>query len=305
MTQQSAAARYREAAAMLPPHLRAPAEHLDLFCQARAEELRLRAGRPMTAVYPEGEEPVPGAETPVTRGDLELVLEIATRASIHTAQAQISNGFFTVAGGHRIGICGSGVVQDNQVRNLRQISSLAIRVARDVPGAAQSVLDKLWRDGALQSTLLVSPPGGGKTTLLRDMIRRISDGDGCPSLRVGVADERGELAAMRDGLPQFPIGRRTDVMDGCPKEKALLMLLRGLNPQVLAADEITAPEDCRALELAANCGVTLLCTAHGTGLEDLNTRPLYRNLLERQIFRRLVVIRRAGRKRDYQVTELC
>ena len=185
------------------------------------------------------------------------------------------------------------------------MSSLAIRVARAVPGAAGRVLDKLWEGGALQSALLVSPPGGGKTTLLRDLIRAVSDGDGCPPLRVGAADERGELAALRCGLPQFDVGARTDVVEGCPKEKALLMLLRGMNPQVLAADEITDPADCAALALAANCGVALLCSAHGAGLEDLERRPLYRELLERRIFRRLVVIRRTGEGRLYRVSRLC
>ena len=303
MIQQSQADRWRAAAALLPPHLRGPALELDELRQARAEELRLRAGRPMTAVYPEGEESIRG--TAVTAADLPLVLEIATRASVHTAQAQISGGFLTVPGGHRIGICGSGVMGERRLRNLRHLSSLAIRVARAVPGAAWPVLDKLWQGGQFQSTLLVSPPGAGKTTLLRDLIRCLSDGDGCPALRVGVADERGELAAMWEGTPQFDVGRRTDVMDGCPKEQGLLMLLRGMNPQVLAADEITAPEDCAALEMAANCGVGLLCSAHGLDLEDLKARPLYRNLLERRVFRRLVVICRTKEGRSYQVTELC
>ena len=304
MSEQSAAARYREAAALLPPRLRGPAEGLPTGDMARAEELRLRAGRPMTVLYPEGEAPIPGAEEPVTGEELERVLEIATRASLHTAQAQLVQGFFTVAGGHRVGVCGTAVAEGGQVRSLRSVSSLAIRVAREVPGAAAPVLDKLWEGGALQSALLVSPPGGGKTTLLRDLIRCISVGEGGPPLRVGVVDERGELAALRGGLPQFDVGPRTDVVEGCPKDRALLMLLRAMNPQVLAADEITDPADCAALSLAANCGVALLCSAHGTGLEDLERRPLYRDLLERKIFRRLVVIRRTGEGRSYRVSRL-
>ena len=168
-----------------------------------------------------------------------------------------------------------------------------------------AVLDRLWSGGVLQSTLLLSPPGGGKTTLLRDLIRAVSDGEGGPALRVGVADERGELAAMYQGEPQFSIGRQTDVLDGCPKGPALLMLLRGMNPQVLAADEITAPEDAAALEMAANCGVSLLCTAHAGSLEELKARPLYRRLLDEGLFRRLAIIERAGRERRYQVVELC
>ena len=276
MSEERNAVRFRQAAALLPPHLRRPVERLDGTSQARVEELRLRAGRPLTLVCPEGERTVPGAEAPVRSMDLSLVLEIATQASAHTALERVRNGFFTVRGGHRIGICGSGVVRDGEVRNLRQLSSLAIRVAREVPGLSAAVLDRLWSGGVLQSTLLLSPPGGGKTTLLRDLIRAVSDGEGGPALRVGVADERGELAAMYQGEPQFSIGRQTDVLDGCPKGPALLMLLRGMNPQVLAADEITAPEDAAALEMAANCGVSLLCTAHAGSLEELKARPLYR-----------------------------
>lgn len=135
MSEERNAVRFRQAAALLPPHLRRPVERLDGTSQARVEELRLRAGRPLTLVCPEGERTVPGAEAPVRSMDLSLVLEIATQASAHTALERVRNGFFTVRGGHRIGICGSGVVRDGEVRNLRQLSSLAIRVAREVPGA--------------------------------------------------------------------------------------------------------------------------------------------------------------------------
>ena len=257
----------------------------------------------MTVVFPEGERPLSGE--PVTQRELYAVLETATQASAHAALERVRSGFFTVQGGHRIGICGTAVVKDGAVANLRQLSSLSIRVAREVRGAAAPVLDRLWSGGAFQSTLFLSPPGGGKTTLLRDLIRALSDGEGRPALRVGVADERGELAAMYRGEPQLSVGGHTDVMDGCPKGAALLMLLRGMNPQVLAADEITAPEDAAALEMASNCGVALLCTAHGRDLEDLQTRPLYRRLLEERLFRRLVVIGRDGGARTYRVEELC
>ena len=303
---EDAGARFRQAAALLPSRLRWAAEGLSGEQQSRAEELRLRNGYPITVSGPEGERVIPGCEQqPLTERDLGQVLEIATQASAHTVLEQVRSGFVTVRGGHRIGICGSGVVRDGQVCNLRRLSSLSIRVARSVPGISAGILDGLTVDGVLQSTLILSPPGGGKTTLLRDIIRAVSDGDGVTPLRVGIADERGELAAMYDGMPQLNVGCRTDVLDGCPKGAALRMLLRGMNPQVLAADEITAPEDAAALEMAANCGVALLCTAHGRELEDIQTRPLYRRLLDGKLFRRLVTIRRDGGERAYRVVELC
>lgn len=297
--------RFRQAAALLPAHLRRAAEQLPTHWQERCEELRLRAGRPMTAVLPKGEEPVPESwDAPIRSADLHQVLEIATRASAHTALERVRNGFVTVKGGHRIGLCGSGVVRDGEVCNLRELSSLAIRVAHSVPGTAGPILDGLLDGGSLRSTLILSPPGWGKTTLLRDLVRMISDGIGIRAMRVGVADERGELAAMCDGLPQMDVGTHTDVMDGCPKAAGLLMLLRGMNPQVLAADEITAPEDCAALETAANCGVVLLATAHGASVADLSARALYRSLLEKGVFQRAVTIQYEQGYRKYLVERL-
>ncbi|MEG2118963.1 MAG: stage III sporulation protein AA [Pseudoflavonifractor sp.] len=296
--------RFLQAAALLPTHLRREAEQLPGERQTLAEELRLRVGRPLTVLYPDGEATIPGCkDTPITACHLTQVMEIATQASVHTVLDRVCSGFVTVRGGHRVGICGSCVTKEGQVTNLRQISSLAIRIARAVPGAAAQVLPALLERGRLSSTLLLSPPGLGKTTLLRDLIRSVSEGEGTVPLRVGVADERGELAAMYDGAPQLDLGRRTDVVDGCPKATGLLMLLRGMNPQVLAADEITAPEDCGALCMAANCGVALLATAHGESLVDLKQRPLYRSLLEQNIFRRVVTIERVSGQRRYRVAE--
>ena len=178
-------------------------------------------------------------------------------------------------------------------------------MARQAVGAARPVSDRLVRrEGTLYSTLILAPPGAGKTTLLRDLIRAASDGEGMAPQRVGVADERGEIAALFDGVPQLDVGPRTDVMEGCPKAWGLMTLLRGMNPQVLAVDEITAPEDVAALVSAAGCGVTLLATAHGAGREDLSRRKLYRGLLEEGVFRRLVRIRREAGRRIYKVEVL-
>lgn len=294
---------YDEAAGLLPYDLRRWAASVPEGDKAMAEEFRLRAGRGLMLSCPGGERPVPGAP-PITAADLGMVLEIASQASAHTVLDRVQSGFVTVKGGHRVGICGSAVVKDGEIHNLRQLSSMAIRIAREVPDAGAEVLPQLVEGGRLQSALVLSPPGAGKTTLLRDLIRRVSDGMGAPPLRVGVADERGELAAMYGGVPMNDLGARTDVMDGCAKGAGLMMLLRGMNPQVLAADEITAAEDVEALEQAAGCGTALLCTAHGGGAEDLWRRPLYRRLLAAGVFQKVVLIRLDGGKRRYQVSDL-
>lgn len=299
---QSGAEAYRQAAQVLPRRLRQEALGLPQEEQERAEELRLRAGWPMTAVLPEGERPVGGP--PVEPEELEQLVEIASRASVHAVLEQIRRGYLTVAGGHRIGLCGTAVMEGGGIHALRSLSSANLRIARQVPGAARPVLGALCPGGRLESTLILAPPGQGKTTLLRDIIRRVSEGEGCLPLRVAVADERGEVAALYGGRPQLDVGRRTDVAEGCPKAQGLMLLLRAMNPQVLAVDEITAPEDAAALRTAAGCGVTLLATAHGAGREDLTRRPLYRGLLEEGMFRRLVEITRREGRREYRVEEL-
>lgn len=300
-----AAGRFDQAAALLPWALRQGADRLSKGDKARAEELRLRVGRPPSIVWPEGERPLPGLEKAVVQpGDLSLVLEVATQASVHTVLDRVRDGFVTVRGGHRVGLCGTAAVEEGEIRTLRQLSSLAIRVAREVPAAAADVLPQLLEGGKLQSTLLLSPPGGGKTTLLRDLIRRVSDGIGAAPLRVAVADERGELAAMYGGAPQNDLGARTDILDGCPKGPALLMLLRAMNPQVLAADEITAPADAEALAQAAGCGVKLLGTIHGGTRADLLRRPVCRRLVEEGLFQRVVLIRVQEGRRVCQVERM-
>ena len=289
---------FEQAAAVLPPELRQQALALPAQERERAEELRLRCGWPMAAVFPEGEIPLGGRK--IVTQDLELLLESASRASVHAVLAQLREGYLTIEGGHRLGLCGTAVLENGQMRNLRSLSSVSIRIARQHPGAALPLLSGLMEGGRLCSTLIAAPPGMGKTTLLRDLVRCISDGDGTPPLRVGLADERGEVAALYGGVPQLRVGRRTDVIEGCPKAQGAMLLLRAMNPQVLAMDEITAPEDVAALLTAAGCGAVLLATAHGEG-DELTRRPLYRTMLEERIFQRVVSIQRTEQGRSYTV----
>lgn len=296
-----AAERLDRVSEFLPEELRRRVLAMNIERRARVEELRLRRGRPLYLVTPEGEESLGGAA--LTARTLETVLELASGSSVHRVMEQVKRGFVPLPGGHRLGLCGTGVVEDGQVINLREVSSLSVRIAREFKGLAGGVLPKLWSGQALESTLILSPPGGGKTTLLRDLVRSISAGEGCPPRRVGLADERCELAAVANGEPSLDVGPRSDVMDGCPKALGLMTLLRGMNPQVLAADEITDPKDVAAMLEAAGCGVALLATAHAATRSDLDRRPLYRTLMAQGIFTRLVFIQGTGRARQYTVTD--
>lgn len=280
---------FDQVCALLPPHLRRSAETLPALVTRQVEEIRLRCGRRATLTLKGDELPLPWPE-PITRRDLELTLEIATQASAHAALERVRQGYFTVRGGHRIGLCGSVAAEDGQVKNLRCLSSLNIRVAHNLPGCGEEAVKALMERGEFPSTLLLAPPGGGKTTLLRDMVRLFSNGFCARPLRVGLCDERGEVAALWEGTPQFDVGERTDVLEGCPKAQGLMMLLRGMNPQVLSCDEITESADCAALSQCAGCGVKLLATVHAKAVDDLMGREVYRDLLRRGIFQRAVVL---------------
>ena len=264
----------------------------------RAEELRLRVGRVPGLVTVSGEQSLPCRA--VTTRDLDTVLETATRASAHTALAGVSSGFVTVRGGCRVGLCGEAALQDGRVKTLRRLSSVSIRIPREVHGCADELFRKLSAEG-FPDTLIVSPPGAGKTTLLRELVRLSSDS----GKRVSLIDERGEVAGVWDGEPVFDVGSRTDVMTAAPKKAAASMLIRAMSPQILAMDEITSPEDIDAAETAAGCGVRLLATCHAGSADELVARPLYRRLLELGIFKRTISIRQGPAGREYVWGELC
>ena len=278
---------------LLSQNIRFQARSLVRAQRAVAEEFRLRVGRAPTVLLPEGEKML--GDAPVTKRDLDMTLELATGASIHSSLEQVRSGYITAKGGYRLGLCGSVAILDGEITGFSIISSIALRISREMKGVANELYAKLVQGGNLQPTLIISPPGGGKTTLLRDMVRLLSDGN----MRTALADERGEIAAMSGGTAQMDVGAKTDILDACPKAQAVMMLLRAMNPELIALDEITAPEDIEAITRARNCGVTLLATAHADNVQDLYARPLYRAMMEEKIFENVVVIKRQNKKREY------
>lgn len=293
---------YESAAAILPNRLRKLAMALPEEQKAAAEELRLRAGWPMTVLLPEGEMPMDAVVEPA---ELETLCDLATEFSRYAAAETIREGFVPVRGGFRLGLCGTAVMKNGINTNLKNLSSAVIRIARERRGVGESVVSRLFRNGIFQNTLLLSPPGGGKTTLLRDLVRCLSDGTaGTPPLRVSLIDERGEVAVMYRGEPQMDVGSHTDILDACPKAQGIPIVLRVMNPQVIAVDEITARADLRSAAMAAGCGVGLLATIHAADVPEMLQRPLYRELLAEGVFHQAVCITSIEGKRSFRVEEL-
>ena len=266
----------------------------------RLQELRFRVGEPLGAVY-EGKNLWVnwsgslscGLDEPilVTREMIREMLEYISGYSLYAFEEEIRQGFITIPGGHRIGLAGKVAMEDGAVKTIRHISFLNIRLSHQVFGCAKKLLPFLYCNGRIENTLLISSPRFGKTTLLRDLIRLVSDGNAYgEGVNTGVVDERGELAACFQGIPQNDLGRRTDVLDGCLKAQGITMLLRSMAPSVIAVDELATAEDIRTMEFAMNSGCTFLATAHGGSLEEIRRKPLFCSMMEAGLFQRIGVL---------------
>ena len=297
--------RYEQAAALLPARWQRAARQVPEYRKAAAEEFRLRVGRPMTILTCEGEILV-SDELPretVTQADLEQLCDTVTGYSRYAAAETLAKGYLIGRGGFRIGLCGTVVLRQEGGAAMRELSSATVRISRQVRGLCVEIPTRA--EGGFDSTLIAAPPGGGKTTLLRDMAARLSNGtEGRVPLRVGVVDERGEIAGMYRGVAQLDVGCHTDVLDGCPKAVGIPMLLRCANPQVIAVDEITEEADIMAMTAAANCGVKLLATIHAESGAELRRKRLFAALEKAQVFRHLVCISVENGQRRYTTEEL-
>lgn len=227
----------------------------------------------------------------VSQGDIKCILDYISDYSLYAYSDEVRQGYITIRGGHRVGLAGQVIMNQGSINNMKHISFMNIRVAHQLKGCANDILPYIIQDGRFLHTLIISPPGCGKTTLLRDIVRLVSDGNCiCEGMNVGVVDERSEIAACYMGVPQNDVGQRTDVLDCCPKAEGMLMLLRSMNPNVIAVDEIGSRQDIDAIAYVINCGCGILATVHGDSIDDVRNKPVLRKLVEERVFDRYIVL---------------
>jgi stage III sporulation protein AA len=301
-----------ELARIFPLHLRG-------FCQAcfqgtmQPEEIRMRIGQPILSTNGNQEQYWNATLNKLTDSpqnayraqeqDFSDMLAYMSNYSLYAFEEDIKGGFLTIQGGHRIGLAGRVMCEKGMIKTMRQISFLNIRVASERKGCADVLLPYVRKAEMIYNTLIISPPGVGKTTVLRDIIRQLSRGEKEKvGLKVGVVDERSEIAACYLGQPQNDVGPRTDVMDCCPKTEGMLLLLRSMSPQVIAVDELGTAADFDAVAAAFHCGCFIIGTIHGDSMADMLVKPQMNRWIEKGFFERYIVIQRGDdKKRRYHI----
>lgn len=298
-----------------------PTRLREAICSVKGDEekwteLRFRVGSPVMLLYGKEEKLLSRSQGfamdkksayMMTQNEIKEMMEYISNYSFYAYEEEIRQGFLTIQGGHRIGFCGKTVLAEGGIRTIRNISFLNIRLAHQIKGCAKEVLPLLLEGDRLCHTLIISPPSCGKTTLLRDIIRLLSDGTegkmGIRGRKVGVVDERSEIAACYHGVPQNEIGIRTDVLDCCPKDIGMQLLLRAMSPEVIAVDELGTKEDIAMAVKAVRSGCSILATAHGDGFAEWKAGGGIRNLCPEHVFERYVFL--SAKQKPGEVEMIC
>jgi stage III sporulation protein AA len=299
----------REIIKSLSPHIREIIEKISkedvrITGNFEIEEIRLRANKPLILnanntdyfydADTEGLSIYPLNPYIVTKEDVEQTFQIICKYSIHSFMDDIQKGFITLSGGHRVGLVGKVIVENGQVKNIKHISSLNIRVSREIKGCADKILGYIVEGkNKVNNTIIISPPQCGKTTLLRDIVRNLSNGNeqlGFHGMKVSLIDERNEIAGSYLGVPQMDVGIRTDIIETCPKELGITMLLRSMSPNIIVTDEIGSEQEVKSLYTALNGGVGLITTVHGDSIEDIKNRRELSRLLDEELFKKAIIL---------------
>ncbi|MFC4545105.1 stage III sporulation protein AA [Paenactinomyces guangxiensis] len=287
---------------ILPLSIRELIQSLPRTILGCLEEIRIRQDRPLEVITSEqswfvsrkcqlSQQPkdsmVPGKE------DCIKMLNLISNHSLYTMEEELRRGYVTVEGGHRVGLVGKVVVDQGKVKHLRDVTGFNVRIARQVKGVGEPLIPFLIHKGQVENVLIVSPPQCGKTTLIRDLARLASTGgEKFHSCKVGIVDERSEIAGCVDGVPQHDVGPRTDVLDACPKAEGMMMLIRSMSPEILVVDEIGRKEDSEAVHEAVHAGVHLFTTAHGQTVDEICRRPTLAELVKEGVFSRVILLSR-------------
>lgn len=315
---QDSIKKFNEAVHCIAPIIRTQLLKLPDVVKNGVREIRLNIGAPVIIVTRSGSALV-GADGRmgyiynsgfplVTQNDIKETLNIACGYSLHSSQNSLTQGYVTVRGGHRVGVCASAVVENGTVRGIKDVSFLNIRIARECKGVANEIYDKFFKF-ATQSLIIAGAPSSGKTTILRDLSRLLSDIASTNSYRTCVIDERDEIAAMYNGQAQNDVGINTCVLSGFPKAEGILRAVRSLSPQVILCDEIGTNDECTAITQGLNSGVNFVVTLHSGSKEELILKPQFLHLIKTGVFKHVVILDGAQNpcsvKEIYKTEELC
>lgn len=273
---------------LLPGHISAIIRHWMERNKVNLQEIRLRVNQPVE--INDGIKANWLSETIFTEEDATLFLNKISEFSLYRLEEELRQGFITIAGGHRIGISGSVVVENQKVKAIHHISSFNIRLAKKKEGVALKYIPFL-KSQTIHNTLIIGPPQSGKTTFLRDIANYCSKNRaGSKALKTAVVDERSEICASINGKPQLLEGPRVDVLDKCPKAEGMMMFVRSMSPDVIIVDEIGNRQDVEAIEEVIHTGVQLVCTVHGNSFSDILKRPLMKRLINKEVFQRYLIL---------------
>ena len=254
------------------------------------QEIRIKSGKPVILNLSYGEKVL---DYRTTSEDLKFMMAKVSNYSLYAFEEEIKQGYITLKGGHRVGLAGECVISNGEVRTIKNISSLNIRICREIIGSSNKIMNLITNNNRVYNTLIVSPPKCGKTTILRDIAKNISNGMYKINLsgkKVTIVDERSEIAACYNGVPQMNVGIRTDILDNCLKKSGMIMAIRSLSPEVLICDEIGAKGDLEALNMAFNSGVNVIVTVHGYDIADVYGRAVFKDLIDNCILERIILL---------------